>query len=440
MLTKTILKKILNVKHTAIDDVVFNPDGSMSVRVHPTKGQQHRCGICGKKSPMYDSGRGLRRWRTCDWNTNIVYIEAQSPRVCCPEHGVVTASVPWARHDSGFTYEFEQQVTWLATNCPKKVVSALMRISWHTVGPIISRVKKDIDPNPEHRFDGLVNIGVDETSYRKGHKYLTVIVDHDKGKVIWACKGHGKNVFAKFFKLLTPDQLASIRLVSGDGAKWIAECLKEFCPDAQRCLDPFHVVQWANEALDDVRRNAWRDARKKAPKTPKRGRGRPPKNATPPDTTAKDLKGSRYALGKAPENLTEAQMAQLEIIAKSDKRLYRAYLLKEELRLVFQQDAENGKRMLDHWIKWAQHCRIPVFVELQRKIRRHYASIIATLEHRLSNARIEAINNKIKLSIRMAYGFRNMDNMLDTIMLRCSDIEVRLPWEPQSTGIVTHTY
>jgi len=314
-----------------------------------------------------------------------------------------------------------------------------MRISWHTVGPIISRVKKDIDPNPAQRFEGLVNIGVDETSYRKGHKYLTVIVDHNKGKVIWVCKGHGKGVFTKFFKLLTPEQLSTIRLVSGDGARWIAECIRDCCPDAQRCLDPFHVVQWANDALDDVRREAWRDARKNAPKAPKRGRGRPPKDVAPTNITAKDLKGSRYALGKAPENLTVSQMAQVEMIAKSDKRLYRAYLLKEELRLVFQQDAENGKRMLDHWIKWAQHCRIPVFVELQRKIRRHYDAIIATLEHRLSNARIEAINNKIKLSIRMAYGFRNMDNMLDTIMLRCSDMDVRLPWEPQLSDAVTHT-
>lgn len=429
MLTKTILKNILNVKHTAIDDVNFNADGSISVKVHPTKGEQCRCGLCGKKVPLYDSGRGIRRWRSCDWNTNMVYLEAQSPRVRCPEHGVVTSAVPWARHGSEFTYDFEQQVTWLAVNCSKKVVSAFMRIAWHTVGSIISRVKKDIDSNPEHRFENLVNIGVDETSYRKGHKYLTVVVDHDKGKVVWVCKGHGKEVFTKFFKLLTAEQLSNIKLVSADGAKWIAKCVSEFCPDAKRCIDPFHVVEWATEALDNVRREAWHDAKAKASNNPKHGRDRPSKGDQPVDTTAKDLKGSRYALDKAPENLTATQMAQLEMIAKSDKKLYRAYLLKEELRLVFQQDAANGKIMLNHWIKWAQRSRIPVFVELQKKIRRHYDAIIATLENHLSNARIEAINNKIKLSIRMAYGFRNMDNMLDTIMLRCSDIDVKLPWQ-----------
>ena len=142
------------------------------------------------------------------------------------------------------------------------------------------------------------------------------------------------------------------------------------------------------------------------------------------------MKGSRFAFSKAPENLTEKQEAQLEFIAKSDKKLYRAYLLKEKLRLVFQcRDADTAQTELDAWSKWAQHCRIKMFVELQRKIRRHYDAILATMEYHLTNAAVEATNRKIKLSIYMAYGFRNMDNMLDMIMLRCSDIEVRLPWE-----------
>lgn len=436
MLTKTILKKALNVKHTAIDYVYFDPDGSIIIRVHPMKGEQCRCGKCHRKAPRYDDGRGLRRWRTCDWNGQKVYLEAESPRVNCPEHGVVAAAVPWARHDSGFTYEFEHMVAWLAVNCSRTVVARFMRIAWNTVGPIISRVREDIDLDPSSRFDGLVNIGVDETSYKKGHKYITVVVNHDTGKVIWIHEGHGKGVFTKFFRQLTKEQRASIQLVSGDGAKWIQSCIDEFCPNAERCIDPFHVVQWATEALDKVRTTAWNDARKKTASEPKRKVGRPSKDAPKPDTTAKDIKSSKFALGKDPEKLTENQQAKLELIAKKDNRLYRAYLLKEELRLVFHHGLEAGKEQLDHFIKWAQHCRIPEFVELQRKIRRHYDAILATLEHKLSNARIEAVNNKIKLTIRMAYGFRNIDNMIDMIMLRCSDIEVKLPWE---SHLLTHT-
>ena len=430
MLNKKIFKKLLNVKHTVVDDVNFLMDGSLVVDVHPTKGELCRCGICGRKSPYYDSGRGARTWRTCDWNTHEVYIRCNVGRVMCPKHGVIAERVPWARHKSRFTYEFEYMVAWMSLNCSKTVVAQLMRISWNSVGPIISRVKKELDPHPETRFDGLVRIGVDETSYKKGHKYITVIINHDTGKVIWVSEGHGKTVFSKFFLSLNKEQRETIELISGDGAGWIQECMDEFCPNAKRCIDPFHVVQWANDALDEVRREAWRDANKRVKDAPNKGRGRPKKGTPPKDTTAKDLKGSRFALGKAPEHLTANQSAQLEFIAKTDRRLYRAYLLKEKLRLVFQcTDPIIAKKELDGWLSWAQRCRIPVFVELQRKIKRHYDAILQTMESHLSNAVVEATNRKIKLCIYMAYGFRNIDNMLDMIMLRCSEIEVPLPWQ-----------
>ena len=430
MLTKKILKTVLNVKHTVVDDMKILSDGAVAIMVHPTKGAQCRCGKCGRKAPRYDNGRGTRSWRACDWNTRKVCLVADMPRVMCPEHGVVTASVPWARHNSRFTKEFEELATWLSLSCTKTTVSSLLRISWNSIGPIISRMRAELDPDPASRFENLVRIGVDETSYKKGHKYITVVINHDTGKVVWAHEGHGKAIFAKFFRLLSKEQLARIQLVSGDGAKWIQECIDGYCPEAKRCIDPFHVVQWATEALDEARRAAWRDALKNTKDTPKRKRGRPRKDAPKTDTTAKDLKGSRFALGKAPENLTEKQRAQLAFIAKADKRLYRAYLLKEKLRLVFQcEDVATAKKELDGWIKWAQHCRIKVFVELQRKIRRHYDAILATMEHHLSNAVLEATNRKITLSVYMAYGFRNIDNLIDMIMLRCSDIDVRLPWE-----------
>ena len=101
-----------------------------------------------------------------------------------------------------------------------------------------------------------VRIGIDETSYRKGHSYITTVVNHDTNTVIWADKGHGREVLEKFFQLLTPDQLASIEVVTGDGARWITDCVSEYCPKATRCLDPFHVVEWANDALDAVSRRS----------------------------------------------------------------------------------------------------------------------------------------------------------------------------------------
>ena len=429
MLNKKVLNFLLNVKHTVVDDVKIFDDDSVVFYVHPTKGEQCRCGICGRKAPYYDAGRGARLWRATDIGLHKAEICADSYRVNCPEHGVVVAAVPWARHNSRYTRDFEQTAAWLAMNCSKTAVSQFMRMSWNSIGPVISRIRADLDFCPESRFDGLEKIGIDETSYRKGHKYMTVVVNHDTGRVVWAAPGHGKEVLAKFFEQLSEEQRAAIRLVSADGAKWIASCVEEYCPNAARCIDPFHVVEWANEALSRVRIESWHDAKKKAAPEQKRKPGRPPKGTPAKNSAASEIKGAKYALGKNPEHLTANQQAKLELIAKTDSRLWRAYKLKEELRTVFRLDRETGQEQLDHWIRWAQHCRIPAFVELQRKIRRHYDAILATLESGLSNARIEAVNNKIKLSIRMAYGFRNTGNMIDMIMLRCSDLTVPLPWE-----------
>ena len=145
-------------------------DTSIMIEVHATKGEQCRCGICGKKSKFYDNGNeGARTWRACDWAGHKVILVGPSCRVNCKEHGVVTCRFPWARHGSRFTRKFEEQTAWMAVNCSRVAVAAFMRISWNTVGPIIERVEKDFDINPNARFDNLVRIGVDETSYRKGH-------------------------------------------------------------------------------------------------------------------------------------------------------------------------------------------------------------------------------------------------------------------------------
>ena len=243
MLNKNCIKTILNVKHTCIDKVTMLADTSIMIQVHATKCEQYRCGICGKKSKFYDNGNeGARTWRACDWAGQKVILVVPSCRVNCKEHGVVTCHFPWTRHGSRFTRKFEEQTAWMAVNCSRLAVAAFMRISWNTVGSIIKRVEKDLDINPNARFDNLVRIGVDETSYRKGHKYITTVVNHDTGNVIWVAKGHGKTIFEQFFKQLTPAQRESIQLGSGDGARWIDECIREYCPNANRCVDPFHVI------------------------------------------------------------------------------------------------------------------------------------------------------------------------------------------------------
>jgi transposase len=242
-------------------------------------------------------------------------LEADAPRVSCPQHGVVVARVPWARHGAGHTLAFDQTVAWLATQCSKTAVTQLMRIAWRTVGAVITRVRAEVEALGD-RLDGLTRIGIDEISYKRGHRFLTVVVDHDTGRLLWAAPGRDRATLRTFFELLGPERCALITHVSADQADWIAEIFAECCPAAVQCADPFHVVKWATEALDEVRRHAWNEARRSGQT---RGKGYGNRVAT---GDARRLKGARYALWKNPDNLTDRQRAKLAWIAKTDPRLH----------------------------------------------------------------------------------------------------------------------
>ena len=191
------------------------------------------------------------------------------------------------------------------------------------------------------------------------------------------------------------------------------------------------------EALDKLRAERWHKA---VDKVKALSNGKAKKNGRPKaddkqaaaikaaKAEASEIKNSRFALGKAPEHLTESQQVKLAMIQSSDRHLYRGYLLKESLRMIFKNtDVDEAEADLNHWLWWASHSRIPVFHDLYEKIKRHKKHILNTIRLGLSNARIEATNNKIKLIIRKAYGFRNIQNMLDMVYLVCSNITIPLP-------------
>ena len=181
-------------------------------------------------------------------------------------------------------------------------------------------------------------------------------------------------------------------------------------------------------ALDEVRRQAWNDARALARTEPRRGRGRPRADAAPRPghDRARRLKNARYALWRNPENLTDRQVDKLAWIAKTDPRLHRAYLLKEGLRYVFAVKGQAGIEALDRWPCWTARCRIPAFVALGRKIRKHRASINATLTHNLSNALIESTNTKIRL-LQRTFGFASADALIALAMLALGGLRPSLP-------------
>ena len=393
-------EKLLGVNGTVVENVVLDEDAEVVVAsVRARKEARGRCGICQRKCPGYDRGEGRRRWRALDLGTVPTWLEADAPRVRCPEHGVVVASVPWARHGAGHTRGFDDMAAWLATHCAKSAVEELMRVAWRTVGSIVTRVAADARAATDP-LDKLVRIGIDEISYKKGHKYLVVVVDHDTGKLVWAKPGRDKKTLGAFFDALGEERCRQIRLVSADGAGWIATVVADRCKNATRCMDPFHVVQWCTDALDEVRREVWNAARNGGMKT-----------------LAGDLKGARFALWKNPEDLTANQEARLSWVQATNQRLYRAYLLKEQLRQVFKLRGDAGIALLKVWLAWASRSKLEAFVELARSIRNHRAAIEAALVHGLTNARVESVNTKIRLLQRVAFGYRDPEALIAMAML-----------------------
>lgn len=322
---KSVLKRALGLGTAVVEGVRIEGE-SIIVTARPRRAAP-RCPVCGRRRDGYDA-LPARRWRAPDVGSARCYVEHAPRRVECPEHGVKAGAVPWARSASSrFASAFEDQVAWLALHMCRSALAELMRVDWRTVGGICARVGASLEEaDGRGRFDGLRSIGVDETSYKKGRKYMTVVVDHDRGRVVWACAGHGKRQLNAFFDLLTEGQASALSGLKAAGAP-----------------------------------------------------------------------------------------------------LWRGYLLKEGLRALFRAGTERAAGGLDHWLAWACRCRIPEFVELSRKVGRKRDGILRSIALGVSNARVEAVNNKIKVAIRQGYGFRNTDDLIALIMLRCSDLRPALP-------------
>jgi len=299
---------------------------------------------------------------------------------------------------------------WLVRYTSRTTVSTFLRIAWRTVVAIVARVTADLDAEAGDRLANVRRIGIDEISYKRGHKYLVVVVDHDTGLLLWAKEGREKRTVGAFFDLLGEERCQRIELVSADGADWIADMVGLRCPQAKICVDPFHVVSWGTDALDQVRREVWNEARRGGQTALARG-----------------LKDCRFALWKNPEDLTGRQQAKLSWIQQTNRKLYRAYLLKEQLRQVFAAGGAERIVLLDHWLRWAARSKIEPFVELARRMRRYRDDIANTLTHNLSNARVESVNTKIRLLERIAYGFKSANPLIVLAMLHLGGYNLRLP-------------
>lgn len=405
MRVSTAFNRMLRVPGAWVDSVDFSEDGKVVVHLR-RKGRRRRCPCGWSSRSRYDSSR--RRWRSLDLGTNQLWLEADIARVNCHAcRRVRTEEVPWARPGARHTRDYEDLVAWLAQRMDKTSVARLLRCSWEAVQHIVTRVVHDhLD---DRRLDNLFRIGIDEIAYTRGHRYLTVIADHDTGHVVWVGKGRSQAVLTSFYEQLGPERCAQVEAISMDMVTVWQAPTREHAPNAVMCFDPFHVIRWTNIALDAVYANASRELK---------------------PVTGKDWRRIRYALRAGVERLDDRGHDLLNTVRRARSRLWRAWELKEELRAFYQAvEPHEARSYLRAWITRAKRSRIPQFVTLARRIDNHFDGIAAAVEHDLSNSRLEAINAKIRRVISRGFGHPNLENLIGMIHLCLGGILIPLPTE-----------
>ncbi len=396
----TIHRRLLGVMALFVSRVDF--EQGLVVDVRPTW-RFPRCGKCGRRAPGYDR-RPARRWRHLGLGRCRVWLRYAPRRVKCPRCGVHVEQVPWARLESVFTTDFEELTAYLAQTMDKTAVTKLMGINWRTVGTIVDRVVGErLDAA---RLAGLRRIGIDDFSYRKRHRYLTTVVDHEQRRVIWAQPGRSAETLGAFFDALGPEGTAGLEQVTMDMAGGYIKAVRERAPQAEIIFDRFHVQSLVSDAVDEVRRAQVREVKG--------------------TEAAAFIKGSRYALLKNPWNLERKEKEKLAAIQKTNRPLYRAYLLKETLAQALDyRQPKRARRALDRWLAWASRCRLAPIVKAARTIKQHKEGILAYIKSRLTNGIVEGFNNRIRMIARRAFGFHSPEPLIAMIYLCCGGIQLK---------------
>ena len=406
----SLLRRVLGVSRRVKVQGARWGERGLEVSVEP-RGQRTRCGNCGRRAAGYDR-RSQRRWRHLPLGPCAVWLCYAPRRVNCTNCGITTEQVPWAQGArSRFTVALEETAAYWAIFTDKSATQRLLGISWRAVDEIVVRVvARKRDPA---RLDGLRRIGIDEFSYRKRHHYLTLVVDHEQARVIWAAPGRSSETLAQFFAELGPERTAQLELVTIDIAGGYLKAIREHAPHAQIVFDRFHVQRLASDAVDTVRRQLMREA--------EQGDAR------------RALKRTRWALLKNPWNLTHRERRKLSELERYNQPLYRAYLLKESLAdLLSSLRPRHAAHRLQEWLAWASRSRLRPFVRVARTIRKHRDGILAYVQQRLTNGLSEGINNRIRMIARRAFGFHSPKPLVAMIFLACGGISLE-PTLPRPT-------
>lgn len=403
MRATTIFRRLLGIVQLFVTNIHFEEDG-LILGVRP-RWLLPRCGQCGRIASGYDR-LPRRRWRHLSLGRATLWLTYAPRRVRCPSCGVRVEAVPWAGAGSRFTLDFEEMAAYLAQTTDFTAAAKQLGTSWRSIAEIVERiVTQRLDPD---RLKGVKRIGIDEFSYRKHHRYLTVVVDHDRGRVIWAAPGRSAQALQSFFEALGPEGRAGIELATIDMAGGYIKAVGEHLPNATIIFDRFHVQRLVSDAVDQVRREQLRELR-----------------GTP---EGKALFHSRFALLRNPENQNETDRKKLAEIERFNEDLYRAYRLKVDFATIF--DYRQPKRAADAlfgWIDLALLSGLPPFVRAAKTVNRHFSGIMAYFRSRLTNGVVEGKNNRLRVITRRAYGHHTPEALISLLYLCCGGIKIEPP-------------
>lgn len=358
-----------------------------------------KCPECGKEYPISDHMRE-RVWRDLDSGTYHVFLHARIPRIRCPEHGKLLVALPWAERHSRFSKRFEELAINLMEDMPILDVSYILGISWFQAHGIMLRaVKRGLARKASHPS----RIGVDEKSYGKGHRYLTLVYNHDSPAVDFVSFDRKEKSLDLYYESMG-EHSSGIFAVSMDMWDPYIASTREHVEnaDSRIVFDRFHIMKHVNMAVDDVRKE---ESRK--------------------DENRDLLRKSRYIWLYSHENLPEKYWKRYEELKRSDLKTARAYAIKENLRNLWLCSSEEEARSFwKHWYWWASHSRLKPVIKAARTIKHYLYGVLSYFTHRITNAIAEGLNSKIATISKMAYGYRNREHFRTAIYFHCGNLDM----------------
>jgi transposase len=372
----------------------------LDLHVDFAPGSTFACPECGAgECTAYDTE--AKAWRHLNFFQHETYLHARTPRVRCAQCGVKLVAVPWARPGSGFTLLFEALVMMLVKEMPVAAIARLVSEHdtrlWRIVHHYVDEARAEAD------FSAVRHVGMDEKASKRGHNYLTLFVDLEPPRLLYATATRESTTLAAFRADLEQHAGRASQIEEFCLDMWPAylKGIRDSFPQASITLDKFHIMKLLNDAVDKVRRQEQRE--------------RP------------ELKRSRYIWTTNPENLTPEQFALLDILNMKCLNLQtaRAY----HLRLAFQEfwstERHLASAFLKRWYFWATHSRLPPMVDFARVLRRHEAGVLRWLDSRLSNGVLEGINSLIQAAKAKARGYRSLRNLIAMAYLLAGKLDFR---------------